>query len=131
VKSVKINSTSCTGCTTEGLKLLLNGRQDVVYKVACRTNNLDHNSDVDYDAGSAVFDDKVTLGLFTPDGGCLNAPLDGDVSESEWTWTGEGDWVGETICVEWFGSDVFASICSFISGGKITDCGKHTSPVCP
>jgi len=131
VKSVKIYSISCTGCTTEGLELTLNGRQDVVNKVQCKTNNLDHNIDVDYDEGSSVFDDKVTLGLFTPDGGCLNAPLDGAVSDSEWKWTGEGEWVGDKICVEWFGGDVFASSCSVISGGKITDCEKIDGAVCP
>ena len=65
-------STSCTDCSTEGLILTLNGRQDVVNKVQCRTNNLDHGGQVDYDAGDALFDDKLTLGTFTPDGGCLD-----------------------------------------------------------
>jgi len=135
VKSIKIysKSDSCTGCTTddEGLELTLNGRQDVVYKVQCTTKNLDHNSEVDYDEGSAVFDDKFTLGTFKPDGGCLNAPLDGAVTDSLWKWTGEGDWVGDKICIEWSGSDVFASVCSFVAGGKITACDKADSPVCP
>ena len=72
LKSVKVYSASCTGCIIEGLTLTLNGRQDVVNKVQCRTNNLDHGNEDDYDAGEAVFDDKLTLGLFAPDGGCLN-----------------------------------------------------------
>ena len=72
LKSIKIYSTSCTGCTTEGLIITLNGRQDVVNKVQCKTNNLDHHNEDDFGAGDAVFDDKLTLGTFTPDGGCLS-----------------------------------------------------------
>jgi len=126
-----VYSTSCTDCSTEGLILTLNGRQDVVNKVQCRTNNLDHGGQVDYDAGDALFDDKLTLGTFTPDGGCLDAPLDGAVSDSEWKWTGSGSWEGSAICVEWFGGDVYASSCSVVAGGIITDCVKIDGVTCP
>merc|ERR1712106_603218 len=131
VKSVKVYSASCTGCTTEGLILTLNGRQDVVNKVQCRTNNLDHSNEVDYDDGEAVFDDKLTLGLFSPDGGCLSAPLDGRVTDSECTWTGSGTWEGLSICVEWFGDDIYCDKCLVVGGSKITDYEKCTGVTCP
>jgi len=131
LKSIKIYSNSCTGCSTEGITLTLNGRQDVVNKVQCRTNNLDHGGQADFDAGDALFDDKLTLGTFTPDGGCLDAPLDGAVSDSEWKWTGSGSWEGSAICVEWFGGDVYASSCSVVAGGIITDCVKIDGVTCP
>merc|ERR1712013_135522 len=107
LKSIKVYSTSCTDCTTEGLIVTLNGRQDVVNKVQCRTNNLDHGGQVDYDAGDALFDD------------------------SEWKWTGSGSWEGSAICVEWFGGDVYASSCSVVAGGMITDCVKIDGVTCP
>jgi len=131
VKSIKVYSTSCTGCTTEGLVLTLNGRQDVVNKIRCITNTLDHHNVNDYDGVDAVFDDKLTLGTYTPDGGCLSAPLDGAVSDSTWEWTGEGTWEGSSICVEWFGGDVYASKCTVVTGGKITDCEKVDGITCP
>jgi len=131
LKSIKIYSTSCTDCTTEGLKLTLNGEQNVVNKVQCNTNNLDHNNVIDYEGGAAVFDDKLTLGAYTPDGGCLSAPLGGAVSDSEWKWTGEGTWEGNSVCVEWFGDDVFAVMCTIVTGGKITDCQSLDGISCP
>jgi len=131
VKSIKVYSTSCTGCTTEGLVLTMNGRQDVVNKIRCKTNTLDHHNVNDYDGVDAVFDDKLTLGTYTPDGGCLSAPLDGAVSDSTWEWTGEGTWEGSSICVEWFGGDVYASKCTVVTGGKITDCEKVDGITCP
>ena len=75
LKSIKVYSTSCTDCTTEGLVLTLNGRQDVVNKIRCKTNTLDHHNVNDYDGGDTVFDDKLTLGTYTPDGGCLSVSL--------------------------------------------------------
>ena len=71
LKSIKVYSAGCNGCIIEGLTVTLNGRQDVVNKVQCRTNNLDHSNEDDYDRGEAVFDDYLTLGLIEPDGGCL------------------------------------------------------------
>ena len=47
----------------------------MVNKVQCKTNTLDHNNVDDYNGGAAVFDDKLTLGTFTPDGGCLSVRL--------------------------------------------------------
>jgi len=131
LKSVKITSRSCSGCSSEGLKLILNGRLNVASPIQCKTNNLDHTGETDFDAGDAVFDDKLTLGLFENGGGCLNAPLDGDISDSRWEWKGEGTWTGETICVEWQEGDVFAAICDFETNGAITGCHTHTGVACP
>jgi len=138
LKSLKITSESCTGCEAtdgdglnvgEGLQVTLNGNPNVANKVACKTNILNHNSDVDFDQGSAIFTEKTYLGEWSVKG-CLLAPLDGVLSDSEYTWTGTGDWQGSTICAEWIGDDVFAQQCQFVDD-KITNCETVGQLECP
>jgi len=131
LKSIKITSTSCTDCSTEGLKVTLEGNQAVVNKVQCTTKILDHSKEDDYDAGSSVFDDKVTLGLYNPDGGCLNAPLDGVVSDSTYEWTGTGSWEGTSLCVEWMGADNYAVTCDIVGSQTINNCQSVGALQCP
>jgi len=126
LKSIKVYSAGCNGCIIEGLTLTLHG-----LFVQCTTNNLDHSNEDDYDRGEAVFDDYLTLGLIEPDGGCLCAPLDGRLTDSEYTWTGSGSWYGTSICVEWFGDDVYCHQCAVIDGNKITDCEYCNGVTCP
>jgi len=132
LKSLKITTTSCTGCNTEGLIVTLNGNQNAVQKIRCKTKTLDHNSEVDFDAGSATFTEKTYLGEYTDSEGCLMAPLDGILSEkdSEVKWTGDGNWVGSKICAEWFGDDVYAQQCDIL-GSVLSNCESVGSLHCP
>lgn len=131
LKSIKIHTASCSGCSNEGLTVTLHGTQAVVSKVQCTTNTLDHNGELDFaTGGSSVFNKKITLGLYNPDGGCLNAPLDAVISDSTFKWEGSGTWQGESICVEWMGDDNYAVTCKFV-GDTITDCSNLQALTCP
>merc|ERR1712083_290055 len=132
LKNIKIYTTSCDGCTEEGLKLQLNGDQQVVNKVHCETNILNTPADNEFANGAeTVFDKKVTVGVFEDNAGYLNAPLGGVLTDSTYTWTGTGTWKGDKVCVEWEGEDAFAATCRFEAAGKVTDCGKETGIKCP
>jgi len=135
LKSIKVKTASCSGCSTasgtEGLIVKLHGNQAVVNKVQCETNILDYANEVDFGAGqSSVFGNKINLGLYNPDGGCLNAPLDAVVSDSTFEWKGTGTWEGESICVEWMGEDDYAVTCNFI-GNTISQCTSVGALACP
>ena len=52
------------------------------------------------------------------------------MSDSEWTWTGSGSWDGTSICIEWFGDDIYCDQCAVLGGGKISDCEKCTGVTC-
>jgi len=132
LKNIKIYTTSCDGCTEEGLRLQLNGDQQVVNKVHCETNTLNTPADNEFaDGAETVFDQKVTVGVFEENGGCLNAPLGGVLTDSTYIWSGTGTWKGDKVCVEWEGEDRFASTCRFEAAGKITDCGQESGVECP
>jgi hypothetical protein len=60
VDSIKIYTASCDGCTEEGVVLHLLGEKNAnfLYGVPCQTNTLDHQSTIDFAAGSSVFDGR-------------------------------------------------------------------------
>jgi len=132
LKSLKIYSESCTGCTSEGLIAKLNGKQDTANKIQCTTNTLDYSNQVDYNGGDVTFTEQTQLGEYTTGGGCLNAPLDGILFEgnSVLEWTGSGEWVGTKICAEWFGAD-YAQSCEIIKGNVIANCESVGNELCP
>ena len=72
LRSVEVKSISCEACDKEGLKLTLQGNNHTSDVISCETNLLEHNNEVDFDAGTAVFDKESTLGFYDTNGGCLN-----------------------------------------------------------
>jgi len=121
---IKVTSNSCTGCTTEGLSLILMGDDDASPTPTCETGVLDHPGIDDYVSVTEfkAIPEEIEMGW----GACYEAPLDGRISSAEVTWTGSGSWSGESICFDWSDENRKVYICKPPAG---TSLGKDESVV--
>jgi len=101
----------------------------------CKTVNLDHPGTPDY-ASKGTFQanpDEQNNGWAS----CYRRGLEGQISEAEVTWTGEGTWSPSSICFDWDKESFLVSTCTFPEGttlkngenavltcgmGSVTDC---------
>merc|ERR1712243_208772 len=103
-----MGTTTCDGCTTEGVTALLKGEPVVGYPygVPCATNVLDRAGSTEFGSGgSARFDGELNGGQNDEEeamiGGCFHAPLNNQLKGGTLNW--QGDEPGsQNLCV-WTG----------------------------
>jgi len=131
------NSNGCDGCTTEGVNMTLTGSIFVATPPECKTVNLDHPGTPDYVSKGTFLatHDEQNNGWAS----CYRRGLEGQISEAEVTWTGEGTWSPNNICFDWDKESFLVSVCIFPDGttlntgenavltcsmGSVTDCSE-------
>jgi len=118
IDSITIRTESCTGCTNEGVAVVLQGEKVPGFAdgVPCATNTLDRTGSTEFGGdGSARFDGKLNGNQNDVEesmiGGCFHAPLNNQLNDGTLTWQGDGTWNPSTVCVDWL-DEVFANECS-------------------
>jgi len=129
VDSIKIYTTSCTGCSAaaEGVVVNLLGEKNGANLdgVPCHTNKMDHAGSTDFGPGSAEFngrrngvEDQEEKNMM---GGCYEGPLNSRINGGSVTWKGEGTWEPQAsggICVDWRDQQAFAWTCDLSASGS-------------
>jgi len=128
-------SAGCDGCTTEGINMMLTGSTGSLHPPECQTVNLDHPGTPDY-VSNGIFKavpEEVDAGWNT----CYRGALEGEISNAEVTWTGEGTWSPKSICFGWTKADWAVTICDFPDGTTLENgesatlmCKQGTSAAC-
>jgi len=140
--SIKIYSTSCSGCSSEGVQITLLGKKQGNYLdgIPCTTHTLDHIGTIDFAAGNTVFDgrkngkeDSEEIKMM---GECYQAGLNGDITGGNVTWMGTGTWSSNgQICLDWKNDQEWVDICNLTGAGPVwTLTGCEKKPVvfeCP
>jgi len=115
--SITIKTSSCTGCTSEGVTAVLKGEKVPGFPdgVPCATNTLDRDGSTEFgDGGEARFDGTLNGGQDDDEefmiGGCFHAPLNNQLLAGTLKWQGDGTWSPSTVCVDWR-DEVFANEC--------------------
>jgi len=118
IDSITIKTSTCDGCTSEGVTAVLKGEPVVGYPygVPCATNVLDRAGSTEFGSGaSARFDGQLNGAQNDEEeamiGGCFHAPLNNQLKGGTLSWKGEGTWEPEFVCVDWQDDTVFANKC--------------------
>jgi len=130
LESIKVYTSECIGCTTEGAIIRLLGERNFDYMMGtpCTTNVLDLPGSQEYGSDTSFeFEDRDQLGA------CFQAALNARLTDGGTvTWTGTGDWspgaissllTDPMICVDWMDPSAFSWTCKLIgpaSGGAGT-----------
>jgi len=129
LESIKVYTSDCTGCTTEGVVVRLLGERNFDYMsgTPCTTNILDLPGSQEYGSStSSEFEDRDQLGA------CYQAALNARLTDGgTLTWSGSGDWTPGSIspshdpmiCVDWMDPSAFSWTCKLVgpaSGGAGT-----------
>ena len=124
LKAVQFCSSGCVGCTTEGVKLEMIGREPQYEPASCTLDN--STSSTDFSAGTSEFTGDEN-GFNT----CYREPLDGSTESLKVTWEGTGTWYPSKICLSWtIDSDWYAWSCNFTYGTALTNNGQSAVGSC-
>jgi len=121
LRQIVFTSESCTGCSTEGVDMILTGTLLEEPKPMCKTNALDNPQNIDY-ASKGLFEaEEQEIGWGW--GTCYQSPLSGQVSAAEVTWVGEGTWTLDNVCFDWVdpAETKLVSICRNTMGASLSN----------
>jgi len=146
VDSIKIYTTSCTGCSAadEGVVVSLLGEKNGEHNdgVPCHTNRMDHAGSTDFGPGSAEFNGRINGQEDQAEknmmGGCYEGPLNSQLNGGSISWEGEGTWepqLSAGVCIDWRDEFAFAWSCDLSASGStwsLVNCNSvGTSTSCP
>jgi len=76
-------------------------------------------------SGESEEEFEMSLGDYRTQKGCYQAPLGGQITGGSWKWHGEGTWIAESVCFEWFNTEVPPVDCKFMEDGRLVKCKSN------
>jgi len=145
VDSIKIYTTSCTGCSAadEGVVVSLLGEKNGEHNdgVPCHTNRMDHAGSTDFGPGSAEFNGRINGQEDQAEknmmGGCYEGPLNSQLNGGSISWEGEGTWepqLSAGVCIDWRDEVSLVYVCDLSASDpewNLVGCKQTTTTSCP